>query len=296
MIPQRSAKARKAKSVFFRYDNEIDVFVEDTEKGTEKLYSILFQRAFDKKYKISRVYPLGGKNEVIKCWRNRPKNTTRMELYVIDSDFSLASFEKSRDPYNNSGKNLLYTSRFCIENYLITEIAAISFLDKKDPSKSRDDIKKQLNYKQWKAMIIPPLQKLFFHLYTARAISEDIPVMKWTYNDITKNKYGEIDSEKVEKICLELKAMSLKFVTKKYWNATFTEIKSEILAKFSNGIEYYVCGKRYLLGLLTLRMKTVTNYKDYSVLQKQSMARNTSLELLRTEIGNTIVIGHRVIF
>lgn len=59
MIPARSTKAKKAKSVFFRKYNDIDIYIEDTEKGATKLYTILFQRAFKNKYDVNRIYPLG---------------------------------------------------------------------------------------------------------------------------------------------------------------------------------------------------------------------------------------------
>ena len=65
MIPARSTKAKKAKAVFFRRYNDIDIYIEDTERGAEKLYAILFQRAFKDKYIINRIYPLGGRQKFL---------------------------------------------------------------------------------------------------------------------------------------------------------------------------------------------------------------------------------------
>lgn len=288
MIPTRKTRAKKAKSVFFRNHNDIDIYVEDTEIGTIKLYTILFQRAFEGRYQINRIYPLGGKLEVLKCWQNRSPTTCRKELYVIDSDFSLASHEKKRAPYNSSGTGLFYTTRFCIENYLIDEMAAVSYLDKKDTQKNRDELKRALNFQQWIAKISTILKKLFFHLYTARAISVDIPVMRWGYSNIVKNAQGDLDNSKVNKICHQIKKFSLKYVSEDEWKTLYANITTELVSKFSNNIQYYVCAKNFLLGLLILKMKSITDHREKNVLIKQSLARNTSLSILRNELRAAI--------
>lgn len=288
MILARSTKAKKAKSVFFRRHNDIDIYIEDTEKGSAKLYTILFQRAFEGKYRVNRIHPLGGKIEVFKYWKNRPIKSDRLELYVIDSDFSLTSFEKNREPYNGSGKQLFYTTRFCIENYLINETAALSYLDKKDPTKQREDLKNELNFRRWMKEISIPLKELFFHLYTARSISEDIPVMQFKYSNIVKNNQGDIDHVKIENICSEIKSLSLRYVSELEWNDIFLKIKNELLSKYSNNIQYYICGKNFLLGLLILKMKSITDHRENNILIKQSLARNTSLTILRNELGLAI--------
>ncbi|MCI5160821.1 MAG: DUF4435 domain-containing protein [Candidatus Electrothrix sp. AX5] len=288
MIPVRSIRSKKAKSVFFRKINDLDVYVEDTEKGTAKLYTILFQKAFKGKYNINQIFPLGGKDEVLKCWQKRLKENDRLELYVIDSDFSMASNEKTHTPYNCSGSSLFYTTRFCIENYLINELAAISYLDKKDPIKKQEELKEELNFRGWIAEIAPPLKKLFFHFYTARAISHDISIMKWKYKDIVANSESDINLLKVDAICSDVKKGALEIVTEDKWNEVFEAISKELSSKFSNNIEYFVCGKHYLLDLLILKMKSVTDHREYNVLIKQSLARNTPSSVLMAELGVAI--------
>lgn len=288
MIPARSTKAKKAKAVFFRRYNDIDIYIEDTERGAAKLYAILFQRAFKDKYIINRIYPLGGKTEVLKYWQKRSDKADRLELYVIDSDFSMASKEKQQKPYNCTGDGLFYTTRFCIENYLINELSAISYLDEKDPLKRREELRKELNFRKWMAEIATPLKTLFFHFYAARAISHDIPTMKWKYSNIVKNQEGDIDLVKVNNICAGIKTAALEFVNEGKWDEVFMAISKELSLRFSNNIQYFVCGKNYLLGLLILKMKSITEHKEKNVLIKQSLARNTSLSILRAELGAAI--------
>ncbi len=284
MIPQRKTESRKAKSVFFRKNNDIDIYVEDTENGTEKLYQILFSKAYHGRYKISKVYPLGGKHEVLKCWRNS-KSKARKELYVIDSDFSLASFEKTRDPYNNFGQGLLYTTRFCIENYLINTEASIAFLETKHPTLTYEEIGSSLKYDEWFTAISDPLSELFNHFYCARAISEDIPIMHWNFKSILKNGNGEIDKEKIKDICEEVKYSALAFCSETTWVETYKRINDELSEIYQHNIEYYVCGKNYLLGLLTLKLKSIVKFKDTNILFKQLLARQIPDHYLERELG-----------
>ncbi len=288
MIPTRKSRAKKAKSVFFRMHNDIDIYVEDTGLGSIKFYTILFQRAFEDRFQISRIYPLGGKAEVLKYWQKRSSKARRTELYVIDSDFSLVSHEKKRAPYNSSGTGLFYTTRFCIENYLIDEEAAVSYLDKKDSQRKRDELKKALNFHQWKANISAKLKELFFHLYTARAISVSIPVMQWRYSNIVKNAQGDIDNNKVDSICRQIKDLALKYVSENEWKKLYATITKELVSKFSNNIQYYVCAKNFLLGLLILKMKSITDHRERNILIMQSLARNTSLSILKNELSTAI--------
>ena len=284
MIPSRKLPSRKAKSVFFRKNNDIDIFVEDTERGTEKLYTILFSKAFEDRYTISKVYPLGGKHEVIKCWK-KSVSKERKELYIIDSDFSLSSFEKDKEPYRHFGKGLLYTPRFCIENYLINQDASASFLDTMDDSLTIEEIKTNLRLDEWYESIQKPLHNLFIHFYCARAISEDTPTLAWNFKNILKNGEGEIDSNKVDQICIKVKEESLKVCSEKEWDTKYALIESEISTIYQDSIEYYVCGKHFLLGLLTLKLKSVVKFNETNVLFKQMLARHIPNTLLAQEIG-----------
>jgi len=80
----------------------------------------------------------------------------------------------------------------------------------------------------------------------------------------------------------------LDHVTETEWNNFYEKIEEELLSKYSNNIQYYVCGKNFLLGLLILKMKSITDHREKNILIKQSLARNTSLKILRNELGTAI--------
>ena len=57
MVPARSETSKSAKSVFFEDVNDIDIFIEDTAIGFEKIYAILFSRVFSDAYSVEKVFP-----------------------------------------------------------------------------------------------------------------------------------------------------------------------------------------------------------------------------------------------
>ena len=46
LIPERSIRAKVAKSVFYKEVNDIDIYIEYTTKGYKELYKNLFFRVF----------------------------------------------------------------------------------------------------------------------------------------------------------------------------------------------------------------------------------------------------------
>ena len=64
-IPERSVEANFAKSVFYTQYNDIDIYVEDTKQGYEKVFKILFSRLFEDKFRVDSIFPLGGRDKVI---------------------------------------------------------------------------------------------------------------------------------------------------------------------------------------------------------------------------------------
>lgn len=287
MIPKRKLPARKAKAVFFRDINDIDVFVEDTSHGTEKLYTIILKKAFESKYNINKVYSLGGKLEVADAWNTRNKNTDRKELYIIDADFSLYGIEQHRYPYNIKGKSFFVLSRFSIESYLVDENAVIRFLDDEDLNKSEVEIRALLKFNEWLNKNKFQMTKLFLHMATVRAIDESIGVKRWKYSDIINTNDGYVSASKISQICEELKKDVCQKVSKIHFRTTYSEIRNQFKTKTFE-LTRYVCAKDFLLMLLILRMKKVTPFKENNTLIKQKIAARLDGYDLKNEFKNAI--------
>ena len=89
LIPERSIRAKVAKSVFYKEVNDIDIYIEDTTKGYKKLYKNLFSRVFQNKYRVSEVFPIGSRGKVIA--QHKIKNSIRPYLFIIDGDLFLTT-------------------------------------------------------------------------------------------------------------------------------------------------------------------------------------------------------------
>jgi hypothetical protein len=119
-IPVRSGRARYAESYLYDDYNDIDFFIEDTDLTTKKVILKLLQRAFSEEIKISQIFPLGGRENVLSQYEQR--DTQRKQIYIIDGDLYLF-FEN--EPYR---QGLVVFNKYCIENYLFNEDAIYEIL------------------------------------------------------------------------------------------------------------------------------------------------------------------------
>ncbi len=287
MIPQRSLRAKRAKAALFRECNDIDVFVEDTSRGTEKLYSILISKAFNDKYKINNIYQLGGKLEVAHAWSTRNTNLKRKQLFIIDADFSLYGVENTRHPYNVSGDGFFVLKRFSIESYLIDERAAIKFLNDEDLDKDEFEIERSLKFTKWLKNNQYQLSRLFMHMATVRAIDESISIKRWKYTDIIISGDGLVCKTKIKNICDLLKNETFKKSSKTEFRKTYSLIRSNFQNREFD-LTKYICAKDFLFMLLILRMKKVTNFREKTILLKQKIASRLDGVSLNNEFNDAI--------
>ena len=82
-----SKKAIKALSYFFRPYNDVDIYVEDT--TCRNMWEILVNRILDGNAYVNRIFPLGGREEVVKACRNDQNASSRPRLYIIDGDLDI---------------------------------------------------------------------------------------------------------------------------------------------------------------------------------------------------------------
>lgn len=148
-------KARKAVANFFRRWNSLDVFVEDVKPETEKVYiTLINQMAAD--LKVERIFPLGGRKNVLDECKKDQTAGGRPRLYVIDGDLALLT-----DDTPPKYTRLFIHPVYCIENYLINESALAGLLNEEIAGKSLAQIKNDLKFKDWAAHVGELLGYLF---------------------------------------------------------------------------------------------------------------------------------------
>lgn len=141
-IPKRSLGAKHAISTLFQEKNDIDIYIEDTAFGYEKLFTLLLSRVFEGEYRVNKIFPLGSRDQVIKKCQNESSN--RPYLYIVDGDLFLLIGDTIK-----TKKGLYRLPFYCIENILCDGNAITEVLDEEEPTKSIQDIENSFDYLNW---------------------------------------------------------------------------------------------------------------------------------------------------
>lgn len=270
MIPERNVDAKSAKSVFFEDQNDIDVYIEDTAFGYEKLFTILFSRVFEDTYKVQKVFPLGGRDQVLEKFEEH-KNLGRPSLYVIDGDLYLLT--KSS---NKTTTGLFELPVYCIENVLTDPFAFLNIMDEEESIKSKSDISSELSYESW----IRQNEDVLFNLFIEYGISFSLNPIQQTVayplRNFLSSGDGNIDDKKVNDHIEKLREESINATS----NETYERKKIEVISNFTNlkaSKLDVISGKDFLFPLLKLKAKSVVNTRISDINFKQRLAKMCDL-------------------
>lgn len=252
MLPSWSGRAKKALALFFRQWNDIDVYVEDRSPSTVKVYHELFFRLTSPDFRISRVIPVGSKEEVLDACRNH--TSARPSVYVVDGDLDLLL--GSVPPSIN---RLYVHDRYCIENFLLDETTAVEIAYEDDPSMTREEIRnsKHLDDYRKEAELLGELFIMF------ALLKKYLPSVKTVSNSLTSFLDGKsvprVDESKIS-------AFVGPFHTQLCAIYGHDRIISDELillerASCNNAALIFVSGKDFLLPLLVLKLRRISKTK-----------------------------------
>lgn len=281
MIPERTAEANAAKSVFFEDVNDIDIYIEDTAFGYEKLYTILFSRIFRDTYKVNQVFALGGRKAVIE--QHNAHDSERPSLYVIDGDLFLLT----GDNVHNT-KGLYKLPYYCIENILCDFSSLLTIMDEEEPIRNLDSLHASFGYLDWVENNEDKLFSLFVEYATSMLLNPQEQTVAYKVSDLVSCSRGEIDNAKLQTRISQLRELTtLKSSEEQYKEArgkilqNFTEARAEKLSVIS--------GKDYLFPLLKMRAKSVVKTKISDLNFKMRLARTCNIEPIADAINHVIV-------
>ena len=157
---QLSEEAKRLKSTFLAYRNDVDIYTEDEDKDKE-FYRVLFRRLIRQDIVINDVTPLGSKDAVKNRCINEPDNS-RKKLFIIDGDVTIIHGKDI--PVL---KNLFVLDAYCIENYLLDEESIIHFIYLNCAIKAKEDISKELDFSTWLQEYSSGFIDLFIHFAIA---------------------------------------------------------------------------------------------------------------------------------
>ena len=258
-IPTRSVEARSAISVLFQEINDIDIYIEDTAKGYEKLFTNLFSRVFKGRYKVGKVFPLGGRGPVIEQYIN-DSSSERPYLYVVDGDLNLLA----GDTIEN--KEGLYRLPFyCIENIFCDIDSIIKIINEEEPVLRLHQLESKFDYSTWERKHKDKLFELFIEYAIARELKPDLQTVHHGCHrllaDHKPNKHkGCVSDDLINGRIDEVRTAVIGATSLGQYDA----LKQSILDNFTNSsFDKFdvISGKDYLFPLLRMRAQAVIDVK-----------------------------------
>ena len=190
-----SDDALLARVIFLSSKNDLNIFVEDTNKEYE--YEEIFERLFEERLRINVIFPTGGKQKLIEAY-DLFGNTSEYGycFFIADGDFDAA--------LNNEmivSENFLYLQRYNIESYLLDENTIVKYMRPK-LKRQIDETQYIVDYTSWLNTIDPFFKKLFALHFLAQKHCNTIQNVSRGPKRFINNKgwadYSQYDSYKDE--------------------------------------------------------------------------------------------------
>ncbi|MEZ8197350.1 DUF4435 domain-containing protein [Vibrio splendidus] len=267
----RSTKAKRAKSAFYHEYNEIDIYIEDTAIGYKKIFRKLMSRYFEGSYKVSDVFPLGGRDQVLKACGNDQQPRKRPRLYIVDGDLYLLLGESIQL------QGLYVLPRYCVENHLICPNALTQILEEEAPESEYEQLEDKLDFIGWINANKMHLIELFIVYAVAKKLTPTIQTVAFGYKGLISSGDGEVDATKVRHRIESLSKDVISLVGQKAYEKEYEEISSKVSFKNSELLTY-ISAKDILMPLLTLRLQRTTKFKVSNLTLKHRLSNRCAIE------------------
>ena len=235
--------------LFYADYNDINIFVEDEYK--EYIYENIFQRMFNYKININKIFPMKGKPGVEKAFREYGYSyDEKPAIYLVDGDFDLVMDKKMI-----SSPNYIYLEKYNIESYYIDEKAVLNYMVGKMKT-TQKNVSETIEYSKWKDMIYGAMKELFINYMIAQEkFPEEKNVGISPHVFFYENGYVNID--KINGYINQLKSRMTDY------DVMYDLYKRKFETILFGDTTRLVCGK-YLLASLSkyLRNKANVNFKE----------------------------------
>ncbi|MDW1824034.1 DUF4435 domain-containing protein [Vibrio sp. Vb0937] len=268
---ERKLISKRAKAVFYTEYNDIDIFIEDTAVGYKKLFNKLISRYFKDEFTISDIFPLGGRDQVIKACKDDQIARGRPRIYIVDGDLYLLTGEQQ------TLKGLYVLPRYCIENHLICPNSITHLLEEEDPDKDYEHLAQKLDYEGWIQSTKDSLLNLFVEYAVAKKLTPHLQTVQYGYRGLISSGDGSVDNDKVEQRITQLSTEVKSIVTKEEYDMTRADISSKV--NYANeDLLKYVSAKDILFPLLMLRMQRTVKFKVPNLTVKHRLSNTCPVD------------------
>lgn len=164
-----SKEALSNRSLFLSQLNDINIYVEDV--GKEYEYEEIFERLFESNLRIFCIFPLGGKDAVIRAHRTKGLHDSsgKINVFIVDGDF-----DNLWDDQKVASPNLIYLTRYNIESYYFFEEAVIKYI-RSFLKCTRNEAIAKIHFDEWQQNIIQELGKLFILFAIVKRYRPELP-------------------------------------------------------------------------------------------------------------------------
>jgi hypothetical protein len=274
MLPERSIASRYARSVFFEEVNDLDVYIEDTAKGYEKIFVEILSRALQGRYRVAKVFPLGSRKTVISHCSSPIDKGARPYLYIVDGDlFLLCGGDSLQVP------GLFSLPVYCIENLLIDGGALHDLLNEEHPTKYRDELVQEFDFEGWRKTSELQLFNLFVEYAISFLANPQQQTVSYSVSRLVSSNDGYLDGDKVAQRIASIKGETLRTITEEQYLGLRKKIVDETVERGVDKL-HYVSGKDYLLPLLKMRFRTLAQSKISDINLKIRLATRCSIDLI----------------
>jgi len=250
-----SLKARRALAHFFRPFNDIDVFVEDT--SSRNFYELFLNRILEGKARVSRVFQLGGKHQVIEMCAKDQEDDGRARLYVIDGDFELLLGLEPPELHHLYRLNV-----YSCENLVLCREAVHQVCYENAANDPMDSIEKVVDFDGFLSEIESDLLELFVVYAAVYELDDAQQTVDYNVFRLCDTSAGppRMDSSKVDARQQSLLAELGDKCTHGQIAETTMDIRDRISVKQYRAV-HVASGKSYILPLLWAHLKRTVGYR-----------------------------------
>lgn len=277
------AKIVPAISIFFKYKNDVDVFIEDS--NDEEFYKSLLSKLLDGK-RINKIISCNCKTNLIAACENDQTDRKRKRIYLTDGDLDLILDSNRKDL-----KYLHVLDRYCVENFLIEENGIIETLHD-CIILEKEQISKQLGLDNWLKSISHSLIELFLHYSISHENSLGLPTVSFSIGKLCKQVKGVtvLDIDKVNDRVKGFRNKIIAEIGEEKYNSSIYELREKWPSNVDTLIKV-VSGKDYILPLIAFRFKKLKGKETYNLKWeslRMRLAKTCELNSL-TELKNKII-------
>lgn len=272
---ERGISAKSASSLFYEEINDLDIFIEDRADGYRKIFKELLNKALGTKFKISQIFPIGSRDEVIKLCERNQTSADRKKVYIVDGDLYLLNGNDRSDL-----KGLYILPRYCVENYFFSEVALVETAYEEDSEMELEEIASKLNFKQWFIDNEKLLIELFIYYALCHKYVPTEQTIHFKVNKLCQNNSGIVSADKIKLRIEDLKEKLILFFGEERLLNEIKIIRERITIKDKQLLRY-VSGKDYLLPLMIMRLQSFLKFNPGNTQLRIRLAKRSDVSELQ---------------